>query len=183
MDYSVRYKPYDVKSIEQIAILNDFNLLKNKHPKNDYVTSPANIKYYNCLDCGKVLSDKERFHGFSPRRCSDCKKIVERKQHQKYYDKRRKTIQHENCMMCGASLINTQTGKRRPKFCSVKCDQRFYWLSTKPQNKPKKCMICSKVFVGVKNKKYCSVYCYAQSLTAYWRHRREQKKLIKVVAR
>ena len=139
------------------------------------------VKTWPCRNCGKELNETE-YHN-NTLYCLLCRKIRERKKNQAKYDKRRNTIQHQNCMMCGGQLIDPKTGKRRPKFCSVKCDQKFHWLTHKPHHPPKKCLICSKIFVGIKNQKYCSVYCYAQSLTAYWRHRREQRKLIKVVAR
>jgi len=146
------------------------------------------------LECNNQIT----LHGWNneKRFCPECvrKRELERYKkayyirkeklaHWKYYDKKRRTIQHENCMMCGLPLIDREKIKRRPKFCSVKCNQRFHWLTHKPANKPKKCMICSRVFIGIKNQKYCSVFCYAQSLTAYWKNRRNQQKLIKVVAR
>ena len=115
------------------------------------------------------------------RKYCDAHQIIKRKErYHLLYIKKRGPIPFHPCLYCGKETT-------RPKFCRRLCGVRYNWYTKykfkNQKSLARKCIVCKKVFRRIKNQKYCSVYCYAQSLTAYWRHRREQKKLIRVVAR
>ena len=142
------------------------------------------LKRFVCNRCDINLDDVT-YHPNS-HYCKACRIAVKRIKNQRRWDRTRQSVIHENCFMCGKSLTDPITAKRKRKFCSSKCNFKYYWLTVlKPQRPIKhiKCKICTKVFRPRTNQIYCSVYCHAEALTAYWRNRRKQQKLIKVVAR
>ena len=134
---------------------------------------------WKCKICGKDLNDIE-YH-LNSHYCYDCRIIVQRKKNQKHYDKIRTTKINENCLMCGISLTNSITGKRRVKFCSQKCALRYNWLTVQQPKRPSPiipCKICHVKFKRVKSQVYCSMYCRGVGLST-----QKPKKLIKVVAK
>ena len=143
------------------------------------------MKPFVCQRCGIELDDV-RCHP-NTKYCKLCLAVKERVKQQKKYDaSHRQTVVHEQCLMCGKSLTDPLTGRRRPKFCCYKCSLQYNWLAVrKPKQKVKlrKCKICTKIFKPIKNQVYCSTYCHAEALTAYWRNRRKQQKLMMVAAR
>lgn len=132
-----------------------------------------------CQHCGKELSEVE-YH-LNTHYCYDCRKIKYRLKNQRNYDRKHPRPIYENCLLCGTPLQDPKTGKRRVKFCSNKCNHRYYWLTVIQPQRPSpiiKCKICGTRFKRNKSQVYCSVYCKGIGYTT-----KQKQRLIKVVAR